>query len=272
VTADERFPVIVVRTVVIPSSLDVVWRFLSTDEGWAAWWGAGSTIDARPGGAMAIAFPNGQTAEGRVVEASAPRRLIFTYGFPRPDPPIPLDGSLVEVTLRAVAEGTELTLEHRLAEAPTGEDFEAGWRYQLGLFRTSVVRADHGPGLAARIDAWHAAWSEPEAEARRRALADVVVDDVDVSEPMAALGGARDLDGWIAQSQAHFPARVRRSGPPALTGDAATWDWEVLMAGDGERPVATGRSVARLGPHGRFRSVVAFWLTGPPGVPTSTVG
>jgi hypothetical protein len=125
--------------------------------------------------------------------------------------------------------------------------------------------------LAGRIDAWHAAWSVTDPEQRRRALGDVVTNDVAVHEPMAALGGVGDLDGWIAQSQAHFPARVRRSGPPALTGDAVTWDWEVVAGGDG-RLLARGRSTARLDVDGRFRSVVAFWLSAPPGVPVSTVG
>ncbi|GAC1362641.1 MAG: hypothetical protein NVSMB32_03220 [Actinomycetota bacterium] len=92
--------------------------------------------------------------------------------------------------------------------------------------------------------------------------------DVVVDESMAALAGLADLDAWIDQSLRHFPALVRRTGSPALCGDLATWDWEVVASG---ATVATGRSVAHLGADGRFRRVTAFWLTAPPGLPTSVV-
>ena len=38
------------RTVVIHARPATVFEFFSNPQDWASWWGAGSTIDARPGG------------------------------------------------------------------------------------------------------------------------------------------------------------------------------------------------------------------------------
>ena len=68
------------RTVVIRASRDTVFGFLTNAAEWAAWWGAGSTIDARPGGAMLIRHSNGVEASGEVLDIRAPERIVFTYG------------------------------------------------------------------------------------------------------------------------------------------------------------------------------------------------
>src|SRR6267378_1098491 len=100
----------VTRDLTICAPVEAVWHYLSTEEGWAAWWGPGSSIKAVPGGPMQIVYPNGQTAEGTVQEVEPPRRIVFTWGFDRPDPVIPLEGSLVEITLDATDGGTRLHL------------------------------------------------------------------------------------------------------------------------------------------------------------------
>jgi uncharacterized protein YndB with AHSA1/START domain len=272
-----RLPELVRREVVLPAVPETVWRYLATDAGWAAWWGDGSRIDARPGGRMHITYPDGRTADGRVLEIDAPRRITFTWGFDRPDAPVPLDGSVVELTLVACPEGTRLLLVHRLADAVARDAHEPGWRFQLGLFRGVVAAAALGPSLADTIDRWHAAWSPDDRapgvdrDARRSLLASIVHPDVVVEEPMASLRGIDDLEAWIAQVAAHLAVSVRRDGTPALCGDQATWAWVVSPTDDAGTAVAHGRSVARLAPDGRFHAVTAFWLEGPAGVPVSVV-
>jgi uncharacterized protein YndB with AHSA1/START domain len=276
---DEPLPELVRREVVLPAPPEKVWTFLATDAGWADWWGAGSTIDARPDGPMHITYPDGRSAEGRVLEVEAPTRISFTWGFDRPDAPVPLDGSVVEITLTPCPEGTRLLLVHRLADSAARDAHEPGWRFQLGLFRGVVAARALGPSLVDTIDRWHAAWSVGATEgptepgSRRSALARVVHPDVVVEEPMASLRGLDDLDAWVAQVATHLAVSIRREGRPALCGDLATWAWVVVRAGapDDGTAVAQGRSVARLGPDGRFRSVTGFWIDGPPGVPVSLV-
>jgi len=56
------------RTVVIQATPAVVFAFLTETPRWAAWWGAGSEIDARPGGQMKIRYPDGTEVTGEVLE------------------------------------------------------------------------------------------------------------------------------------------------------------------------------------------------------------
>lgn len=50
------------RTIVIRASRETVFRFFTDAARWAAWWGAGSTVGARPGERVLIRY-------GYVVEA-----------------------------------------------------------------------------------------------------------------------------------------------------------------------------------------------------------
>jgi hypothetical protein len=197
-----------------------------------------------------------------------PRRFVFTWGFDRPDPVIPLEGSLVEITLEATDGGTRLRLVHRVADEAAARTHRTGWRYQLGLFRSLLSRDVLGRGLAGRIDRWHGVWGVTDPAERRRTLEEIAAADLVVDESMAALTGIDDLDEWIAQSQAQFTATVRRIGDPAVSADRATWDWEVTA---GDATIATGRSTADLGADGRFRRITSFWLTAPAGFPISVV-
>ncbi len=56
------------RTVAIQASRQTVFRFFTDQTRWATWWGAGSTIDARPGGQLRIRYPDGTEVSGEVIE------------------------------------------------------------------------------------------------------------------------------------------------------------------------------------------------------------
>ena len=75
------------RTVVIRARRETVFRYFTDSDRFAAWWGEGSTIDARPGGALRIRHPNGALASGEVVEIVPPRLVVFTYGYEDPARP-----------------------------------------------------------------------------------------------------------------------------------------------------------------------------------------
>ena len=68
------------RSVEICATPSTVFDFLSKTEHWATWWGAGSTIDARPGGRAYIRYPNGVEVLGEVQEVNAPHKLVFKIG------------------------------------------------------------------------------------------------------------------------------------------------------------------------------------------------
>ena len=65
------------REIVIRASRETVFRFFTDSARWAAWWGAGSTIDARPGGKVLIRYPNALEAVGEVIDLSPPGQITF---------------------------------------------------------------------------------------------------------------------------------------------------------------------------------------------------
>ena len=63
------------RTLVIGAPPALVFRYFTDSDRWAAWWGAGSTIDARPGGRVYIRYPGNVEAVGEVIDVSPPSLL-----------------------------------------------------------------------------------------------------------------------------------------------------------------------------------------------------
>ncbi|MBL8731777.1 MAG: SRPBCC domain-containing protein, partial [Planctomycetes bacterium] len=54
------------RSLVIHAPAAVVFRYFTASDRFARWWGAGSTIDGRVGGAVRIVYPNGIVAGGSI--------------------------------------------------------------------------------------------------------------------------------------------------------------------------------------------------------------
>ena len=125
------------RTVTIHAIPETVFRFFTDSARWASWWGADSTIDAKPGGRVYIKHPGGIESAGEVLEIRPPRRLVFTYGFVS-GTPIPPGASRVTIELEPDRAGTRLRLKHELADKAARDEHEQGWRFQLSLFANAV--------------------------------------------------------------------------------------------------------------------------------------
>ena len=74
------------RIVTIQASPETVFRFFTDSARWSSWWGAGSTIDPRPGGALYIRHPNGVENTGQVLDIAPPKSISFSYGYPNGKP------------------------------------------------------------------------------------------------------------------------------------------------------------------------------------------
>ena len=83
------------RTIEIGARRATVFRFFTDSARWARWWGDGSSIEPRVGGAVKIRYPDGTTASGVVRELEPDRAIAFSYGYDDPDKPIAPGGSLV---------------------------------------------------------------------------------------------------------------------------------------------------------------------------------
>jgi len=245
------------RTVLIRAKRETVFRYFTDSERFAAWWGAGSTIDARPGGPLRIRYPNGVLASGEVVEVAPPDRIVFTYGYEDPARPVRPGGSRVVVTLQERKDGTLLHLRHELPDAAARDQHVQGWRYQLAVF-ANVVTRELSAGLAQAVDAFLAAWSEKGEARRRTALAAVVTEDVTFADAFSCTAGIEDLVAHLAAAQVHMPGLVlSRAGDVRQCQGTALADW-VAKGPDGASR-GRGTNVFDLAPDGRIRRIVGFW-------------
>ena len=244
------------RTVLIRARRETVFAFFTDSARFAAWWGAGSTVDGRPGGAIRIRYPNGATASGEVLEVRPPERVVFTYGYDDPAKPIPPGGSRVTVTLEETPDGTLLHLRHDVGDAATRDAHVPGWRYQLAVFANVAAREAHA-GAPAAIDRFFAAWSEPDPGRRAAELAAIAVPEVAFRDAWSCTSGIEDLGAHLAAVQLHRPgARLARDGEVRQCQGTALAGW-VARGADGSE-LGRGTNVFDLAPDGRIARVVGI--------------
>jgi uncharacterized protein YndB with AHSA1/START domain len=244
------------RAVVIRASPEVVFRFFTDSARWASWWGAGSTIDPRPGGSVMIRLPGGVEVTGEVIEIEVPRRLVFTYGFVSGSP-IPPGGSIVAIDLAREGADTRLTLAHTFAEAAPRDAFVQGWRHQLALFANAVSN-EVNSAAAETIDAWFGAWAEPDAAARTRTLDRIAVPQLTFRDRYGHTDGAADLIPHIDAALRFMPGiRMQREGDIRHCQGVALADW-IARSPDGQER-ARGTNVFVFDAEGRIESVTGLW-------------
>ncbi len=118
----------------------IVFEAVTTAEGIAGWWGpdAGPVLlsesDPRVGGRYRVRFRMLDNTEhessGEFLEIMPPERVVLSWRWKGglEDP----GESRIEITLKAIPGGTELTLTHsRLHDAETRGSHEAGWTGSL---------------------------------------------------------------------------------------------------------------------------------------------
>jgi len=248
------------RTIVIGAPPEIVFRYFTDPVRFAAWWGAGSDIDCRPGGRVHIRYPDGTVATGNVVEADPPKHLVFTYGYEGEGKPIAPGASRVTIDLTEVSEGTRIRLRHEVPSAEVRDEHEQGWRYQLSLFANVVLDELHA-GAAGKVDAWFAAWSEESEAARAELLAEIAAPDVRFRDRFSLVNGMADLLPHLAATHRFMPGfRLRRAGDVRHCQGTLLAEW-VAVAPDGQER-ARGTNVFALDADGRIESVTGFWAMG----------
>jgi uncharacterized protein YndB with AHSA1/START domain len=113
----------------------IVFDALTTPEGIASWWGpdAGPVLlaetDPRVGGRFRVRFRmldgSEHESSGKYLEVARPERLAMSWRWAGGEDP---GESRLDIALRAIAGGTELTLTHsRLHDEETRRSHEEGW-------------------------------------------------------------------------------------------------------------------------------------------------
>jgi len=247
---------LVERTVTIAARPGTVFRFFTDSGRFAAWWGEGSRIDPRPGGAVSICFSNQVRAGGEVLEVVPGERIVFSFGYESGDP-VALGASRVTITLEAVPRGTRLHLRHELPTATAREVHVQGWRYQLAVF-AEVAAHDAHAAFAERADRFLALWAETDPAARRAALAELAKASIAFQDRYSCTEGLDDFDAHIAAYQRFMPGmRLERQGEVRQCQGTALVDW-VARGPDGA-PRGKGTNVFDLAADGRIERVIGFW-------------
>jgi uncharacterized protein YndB with AHSA1/START domain len=246
------------RELVIRAPRAMVFRFFTDSARWASWWGKGSSIEPRVGGAIRIVYPGNVGASGRVLAIEPTTRLSFSYGYDS-GAPIPPGGSRVAITLADHPEGTHLVLRHDVADAATRDHHVQGWRYQLAVFANAVANEAHA-GAAATVDRWFAAWSA-EAEALPAAFEGLVVPGIEFRDGFSCIQGVADLIAHVSAARQHMPGvAMARDGAARHCQGTLLADW-IAAGADGKR-IGRGTNAFTLAADGRVASVVGFWSQG----------
>ena len=243
------------RTLVIEATRPTVFRLFTDTARWAAWWSAGSAIDARPGGRVLIRYPNGVQVLGEVLDIVEPERIVFTYGY-ETGKPMPPGGSRVTIRLEPVESGTRLCLTHAFAEADLRDEHVQGWRFQLSLFANLVADEINAgaPGLA---DAWFAAWSINDSAERVRSLEAMAAPEGRFRDRYAHIDGLAELNDHIAASLRFMPdVRLERKGAVRHCQHTVLADW-VARGSDGAERMSDV-NVFVLDARGQIASVTGF--------------
>lgn len=128
-------PRLVDRQVVIRATPGRVYALLTEAAGLVRWLAPEAEADPRPGGTITWRHANGDRVSGRFVELVPDRRIVFTYGWDRPDVGIPPGSTTVEITLTPIltpdGTATELRLVHRGLSGPMTEAHGGGWAHYL---------------------------------------------------------------------------------------------------------------------------------------------
>ena len=250
------FPHRLDRTIVIHARPATVFEFFTRAEDWAAWWGAGSRIDARPGGEMLIRHANGVEVTGEVIDVAPPTHITFTYGYASGQP-IPPGGSLVTIRLDGHPSGTLLQLTHEFADAAMRDEHVQGWRFQLSVF-ANVIANTLNAAAAGTVDGWFAAWSDPNADTRERALGAIAAAGITFHDRFSCIAGDADVRAHLAAVHRFMPGlRLERRGEVRHCQWRVLADWTAIAADGQER--GRGTNVFVLDADGRIADVTGFW-------------
>lgn len=244
------------RTVVIRARRETVFGFLTNSREWAAWWGAGSTIDARPGGRMLIRHSSGVEASGEVLDVQAPERIVFTYGYVSREPSPP-GSARVTIRLDSHPHGTLLQLTHEFADVESRDEHVQGWRFQFSLFANLVANTVN-TAAASQMDRWFATWSEPDATTRDAALAAVGSVDIRVLDKFSAVEGRDEVKAHLDAVHRFMPGmRLERRGEIRHCQWHVLADWVVIGSSGQEQ--GGGTSLFELDADGCIAKVAGFW-------------
>jgi uncharacterized protein YndB with AHSA1/START domain len=135
---------LVAQELTIEAPPAIVYDYLVDAARFLEWMAVEATLEPTPGGVLRWTHANGDTCSGNYVELVPHRRIVFTYGWERPEVEIPPGSTTVEIDLVAEEGGTRLRLVHRGLDDLAADAHHGGWQHFLG--RLAAAASGHPPG------------------------------------------------------------------------------------------------------------------------------
>lgn len=137
---------LVAQELTIEAPPETVYEYLVDAERFLEWMAVEATLDATPGGGLRWTHANGDTCSGHYVELVPHRRIVFTYGWERPEVEIPPGSTTVEIHLTAEDGGrTRLRLLHSGLDDLAADAHHGGWHHYLGRLAGAASGRPPGP-------------------------------------------------------------------------------------------------------------------------------
>ena len=137
------------KTIFIDAAPEEVYRLLVEEESLMEWMAPVARSDPRPGGDLTWTHQAGDTVVGRFVDLVPARRVVFTFGWDRPDVEVPQGSTMVEIDLAPHRGGTRLRLVHRGLDGPMADAHDGGWTNYLSRLAALAEGRDPGPDVLA---------------------------------------------------------------------------------------------------------------------------
>lgn len=137
---------LVVQELTVHAPAELLYELLTDPAMFVQWMADDATLDARPGGVVRWTHANGDSCSGTYVELVPSRRVVFTYGWERPEVEIPPGSTTVEIDLTPTDSATTVLrlVHHGLDDLAAGAH-HGGWTHYLDRLRRRAEGAIVGP-------------------------------------------------------------------------------------------------------------------------------
>ena len=133
------------KTIFIDAPPEHVYELLTEAESLMEWMAPQARSDPRPGGELTWTHQAGDSVVGRFIDLVPARRVVFSFGWDRPDIEVPAGSTVVEIDLTPLRGGTSLRLVHRGLAGPMADAHDGGWNNYLSRLAALAEGRDPGP-------------------------------------------------------------------------------------------------------------------------------
>jgi uncharacterized protein YndB with AHSA1/START domain len=133
------------KTIFIAASPESVFQLLTDADSLVHWMAPVVRSDPRPGGELTWTHAAGDRVVGQFIEIVPARRVVFSFGWDRPDVEVPAGSTVVQIDLTPHRDGTLLRLMHYGLDGPMADAHDAGWTNYLSRLAVLAEGRDPGP-------------------------------------------------------------------------------------------------------------------------------